>query len=323
MLVKREMKPRNRWRVVAPVLLLFFLFAPSAPSGTRVAAEEEPYGGLAPFDYRALRARPDLLRNAVSGWLLKNDGLEEDVALSDVSEAGFFPFWMRDPLTGEPVRILREGDPTGTEISYWPDQDRGWNFTLIWPGEVASASATADFLEAANLSASLLGMTREKRMEGGDDAGAFSQADWDVMMWGLGQALQVILDTYVPEHGSLPNSFHDLLSGRYFINEDFLTRAAELIKAGQSARYECGVIPAENMLYFDFVRTNGYGAPHSWQYQLGPDGYELDTLDLRRLGAVPQDAERIVLLTDEMLADPDSWLPSEDRVTLSEFYNPE
>ncbi len=221
------------------------------------------------------------------------------------------------------MRILREAEPEHAQIAYWPVADTGWDYSYINAGKINSPGAVPVMSQNA---ASLAPVWRRivSEIQADSEIGrGHSPEDWDCLCWTFTQACNVIIDFCLADRGSMPESMHELLNGQFFINEDFLCRAAELVSQGESCRFELGVVLDQNILYQEFTTANGMSITIARRYHIGPQGY--DIFDPARwewlvLG-LPEDAERVVLVSDEMLADYSTWLPDEDIVPLGEFYD--
>ena len=90
--------------------------ADTAPDQTEIEGIDKP---VIKSGQLALNSRTAMLQIASISWLLNNSGISE-TELAKVSEKGFLPFWIRGPITGNPIRIKREQTPSGHEIAYWP-----------------------------------------------------------------------------------------------------------------------------------------------------------------------------------------------------------
>jgi len=257
---------------------------------------------------------------------MTHDGIAE-ADLTKVSGAGFLPYWPRDPLSVRLIEILRDGEPTGSQVAYVPVEGVGWDFRLVSPLSVASPDAESYWVESGRGVSNHYQDLVYRASTDPEFGEVTSFDDWDVLIWSFIELTKLLMDPFVEAHNRVPSSLSELLDGHYVVNEDFLDGARELVQAGHFAPFEFGAIPELDMVYFDYEKREAANRPIAVKYVIGAAGYDV-TDPLRaipyRLEMVSEDASRVVLLSiDMILADPDTWLPPEDRAPLSAFYHPD
>jgi hypothetical protein len=274
----------------------------------------------------ALQNRIFFLRHANLCWLIGHHGISEP-DLATVSRAGFLPFWPRDPYSGDLIQILRERDPTGSQIAYYPAGDVGWDYHIVPMRYISDPAAQSVLMESSNgVTRDYLESTRRMATDS-EPAEDSSNDDWDLMIWTFIQMSKWPVEPFVKANNRVPVTLSEVLDHHYVLNQDFLDRARELIDSGAYAAFEFGAIPEMDMLYFDYEMRGAPARPIAVKYRITGSGYDLS--DPRRvitygLEVVPETANRVVILSiDMILADPDTWLPAEDRAPLSAFYHPD
>ncbi len=270
--------------------------------------------------FHVLDGRLFLLRIAGFSWLLNNSGTAES-ELAVVSQAGFLPFWVRDPFTGDPVEILRDNAPIGTQIAYINIPGSGWDLSYMGSGSIGEPNAEPVYFESSQQLVERYWTWTNMRIDDSNFAGQVSEDDWDVLIWSLVESCQWIMDTYLLEHGTLPTTIDELLDDKYFINEDFITRVKELIEDDRYAPFELGVLPDRGMMYFEYSRRNALDASYAWKFDMSKGFYDLSDRDRKLAYSIPESGLRITLLSTDMFTNPDDWLSPDDRVALSQFYN--
>jgi hypothetical protein len=293
-------------------------------------SEFTPHQITANADYSDLQlnhvynSRSNLLFLAAFQWSKLGLGLDS-VNIIEVSDKGLFPFWIIDPKTNNPVRILNSGNPTGSDVALIPEMKalscklNSMNFSQNGNSYVVD--------NYAKIMAGYDSLPIEQLIELNHRTVDFPPTEWGNMMDGVHRQIQGMVPLYVAANQSMPLSLENLLGECYFINQDFLENASSLIASGEFSFFECGVIPEQNVLYFDFERLEPMGFPNSIQYIIGDDGFDL--FDRQRIiETIPSDGlnlvgDKVILISDEMLANPDENFDESVIRPLSDFYIPE
>ncbi len=269
-----------------------------------------------------LSMRSIFLKVALIAWAVNQNGIFKEPNLDEVSKAGFLPIWCFDPFDNEPIRILREIEPVSSQVTYWPVEGKGWDFSLITRTRVNNENAEVSYLESAESQKVVWGLGTSAPT-GSDNKTRLSSDEWDLLVWSMSTACESIIDFYIADHESMPGSLQDLLNGQFFINEDFIENSSELISQGAYEHFEIGVIHDSNLLYTEFVRRDNHDEMILIRkYNIGPDGY--DSFDSNRwewvFTGLPTGAEKSILLSSEMLKNPDEWINGVDHRQLIDFY---
>lgn len=269
-----------------------------------------------------LSMRSTFLKVALIAWAVNQNGIFIEPDLDEVSKAGFLPIWCFDPFDNEPIRILREIDPVSSQVTYWPVEGKGWDLSLITPAKVNNENADVSYLESAESQKAVWGLCTSAPA-GTDNKTKMSSDEWDLLVWSMTTACESIIDFYIADHESMPGSLQDLLNGQFFINEDYLKNSSELISQGAYEHFEIGVVHDSNLMYTEFVRRDNHDEMILVRkYNIGPDGY--DPFDPNRwewvFTGLPEGAEKSILLSSEMLKNPDEWINGVDHRQLIDFY---
>jgi len=291
---------------------------PDNPEPTRNISAEENYSPVISAVYGS---RDTFLFRASWEWDAQGNDLGA-ITLTEASNRGLLPFWILDPKTKNPVRILTSGEPTGSDVVLLSDIG-GLGCKLIHGNRIDNPDAEPTIFDFNSfvgnvfdkLPAEDVAEMEERRREN-------IPTDWAVMMAGLDENIKRIFLISSSTHQAMPESMEQLLDGNFFINQDFLDFAKSLIDAGVSSHYECGIVPDENILYFDHELQPGLWYPVTYKYEAGFDIFEAQRGRIEKPWpqGLPEFENRIVLLSDEMLADPEQHFSSDITRPLSDFY---
>jgi hypothetical protein len=266
-------------------------------------------------------SRNAFLTRAAYQWKQLGNDLE-GMTLYDASSHGLLPFWLVDPNTANPVRILNEGSPSGSDVVLKPELG-GLGCTMIHRDQVGKANV--DPIVVDNISwfeEGLSGVPIEDQIALELRRAEFPPTNWGIMMDGFIYNVQEIFLPYLIKYENLPSSLEELLDNTYFLNQGFIDYAQSLISSGQSAYFEFGIMPEEHALYFDFEPMEGMWVPFMVQYQFTESGDMVPRSADQQLypNGVPEEAYRIIFLSDQMLSDPEQKIDSELIRPLSDFY---
>ncbi len=317
--MKRNWSEVSILRAILVAIILMFIISSSNDGPSGPARANQPDERLVGGNNIALLNRAVLLNMACACWSFGHDGDFSGMDLPKVSEAGYLPYWVIDPLTEKPIEILREKNPSGTQVTLSPVGDGSWDYTLVSPPMVDDPDAAAETLAGSEFMYSWQDFVSDAAANP-ETADLIPGTEWDIIRWGLMQSLPILMDAYLMEHNAMPGSISDLLDGRFIIDEDFLICAKELFLNGDVANFEIGVIPSYNTLYFEYATAGGENKTVGTVYEIGPDGYDITDQGRSKMVGTLRDGERIVLLSDEMIVDWENSIPDECRAPLSQFY---
>jgi hypothetical protein len=288
--------------------------------GVSMADKAIPEGPIG-LDNLALERRTGFMVVAMQTWLMNQNQIQGLITMKDISSKGFFPLWIIDPVNKNPIQIIQGTAPHLTQVSYYPIEDKGWDLSMISPRMVTDPNAAPIYNDSFK---SLFSDWAEvKKNVSPEAASHISSNDWDDMIWAFKQECEYIMDSYVKDHGKVPTSFHEMLDGRYFINEDFINRAAYLISQGASKDFEMGIIidnKGRNFFYTNFMLDNGIKTEMAWYYRIGPNGYDLTDPARKTPVKTPNFGNRTVYVSNSTIGDADAWLKASDHKALSEFF---
>lgn len=298
--------------------------SPEDSKSSDLITREENY--IQQDEYRTYTSRNTILFRAAFQWM-KSGKDQKDISLSKAISSGLIPVWIIDPGSGDPVHILGSGEPSGSDVILL--EELGGLSCKMVPGPnigfSEAESETINNFEA--IQNGLNSMPQENLSAFERRKVEFPPTEWGVMMDGLLWHIRDLAPRYVAAQQKLPSTFKDILGSNYFLVDEFLEYASSLINSGKSSYFECGVIPAENILYFDFDRQEPMGYPVSIEFTITDDGFDLYNRNNLKEELWPDgfihDGYKIVLLSDEMLADPDEYFDESVIRPLSDFYIPE
>ncbi len=261
----------------------------------------------------ALNARIILLNIASTSWLLNNFGMAER-ELAKVSAKGLLPFWVRDPLTEDPVRILLEQLTSDNEIAYWLVPGAGWDFSVgADPKRIENSSSQFNtYIHWAS--------NPELSAEASNEP---LLTDWGIMTWTFREFCNWIMETYLNDHNSMPSNLSEFLGPHYFLNEDFLIRTGNFIDGNSDISFEFGVLLNMNVIYFEYSRSDGSIKSEVFKYEIGVDGYNQSDPERMHIipgSNLPETAIRVPFLTKDMIINYESRLPEGSFEPLSAFY---
>jgi hypothetical protein len=267
----------------------------------------------------AMHARTSLLWKANLGWMISHGGSGQS-ELTVVSQAGFLPFWVKDPKNGGLIQIKTSADAvTGTSIAYLPDESGVWDFSSIPIGKIGDPDAEPSTYYSASDTYELWSHLAETG-DNPDLENAVPEGVNEAIIWVLEQDLSTIMDSCAMALDKVPTNCEEFLHGRYVFNQDFLDKIIGLAEANELVDFQIGSNSDKDIVYLSYQLSGSEKMTRAWKYLFVEDGYDVTSLT-RRLPAATDGLSGTAILDLEMILDYQNSLPSELYASTEQFYS--